>query len=44
MFFYATDGYLVYPHFIDETDHIVSKTYIAALKKKIQDLGIIFHT
>jgi len=28
-FFYATDGYVVYPQFIDENDHIVSKTYTA---------------
>ncbi len=24
-FFYVTDGYAVYPQFIDELDHIVSK-------------------
>jgi IS1 family transposase len=24
--FYATDGYVVYPQFIDEADHIISKT------------------
>jgi IS1 family transposase len=33
MFFYATDGYVVYPQFIDEADHIVvSKTYMTRLE------------
>ena len=27
-FFYVTDGYVVYPQFIDEADHIISKTYM----------------
>ena len=27
-FFYVTDGYLVYPCFIDDCDHIVKKTYM----------------
>jgi IS1 family transposase len=31
-FFYATDGYVVYPQFIDETDHIVSKTYMTRVE------------
>jgi IS1 family transposase len=31
-FFYATDGYIVYPQFIDETDHIVSKTYMTRVE------------
>ena len=31
-FFYATDGYVVYPQFIDETDHIVSKTYMTSVE------------
>ncbi len=32
-FFYATDGYVVYPQFIDETDHIVSKTYMTRVER-----------
>jgi len=32
MFFYATDGYVVYPQFIDETDHIISKTYMTSVE------------
>ncbi len=31
-FFYATDSYVVYPQFIDETDHIVSKTYMTRVE------------
>jgi len=31
-FFYATDGYVVYSQFIDETDHIVSKTYMTRVE------------
>ncbi len=27
-FFYVTDGYVVYPQFIDEIDHIVSQPYM----------------
>jgi IS1 family transposase len=30
--FYATDGYVVYPQFIDESDHIVSKTYMTRVE------------
>jgi IS1 family transposase len=32
MFFCATDGYAVYPKFIDEADHIVSKSYMTRLE------------
>jgi len=32
MFFYATDRYAVYPKFIDEADHIVSKSYMTRLE------------
>ncbi len=31
-FFYATDGDVVYAQFIDENDHIVSKTYMTRLE------------
>ena len=31
-FFNATDGCVVYPLFIDETDHIVSKTYMTRVE------------
>jgi len=31
-FFYATDGCVVYPQFIDETDYIVSKTYMTRVE------------
>ena len=31
-FFYATDGYPVYPKFIDEADHIVSKSYMTRVE------------
>lgn len=31
-FFYATDGYVVYPMFIDDGDHIVSKTYMTRVE------------
>ena len=34
MFFYATDGYVVYPQFIDEADYIVSKTYMTRVEGK----------
>ena len=27
-FFYITDGYVVYPKFLDDIDHIVSKPYM----------------
>ncbi len=32
MFFYVTDGYAVYPQFIDELDHIVSKAYLTRVE------------
>ncbi len=32
MFFYVTDGYAVYPQFIDELDHIVSKPYMTRVE------------
>jgi len=31
-FFYATDGYGVYPIFIDDADHIVKKTYMTRVE------------
>jgi len=31
-FFYVTDGYVVYPQFIDETAHIISKTYMTRVE------------
>lgn len=31
-FFYLTDGYAVYPKFIDDGDHIVSKTYMTRVE------------
>lgn len=31
-FFYATDGYAVYPIFIDDADHIVKKTYMTRVE------------
>ncbi len=31
-FFYATDGYGVYPKFMDEADHIVSKSYMTRVE------------
>ena len=31
-FFYTTDSYVVYPQFIDETDHIFSKTYMTRVE------------
>jgi IS1 family transposase len=31
-FFYATDGYVVYPIFIDDADHIVKKTYMTRVE------------
>jgi insertion element IS1 protein InsB len=31
-FFYVTDGYVVYPQFIDEVDHIVSKIYMTRVE------------
>jgi IS1 family transposase len=43
MFFYATDGYVVYPQFIDETDHIVSKTYMTRVEGENTRLSIIYH-
>jgi len=33
-FFYATGIYIVYPQFIDETDHIVSKNYMTRVEGK----------
>lgn len=33
-FFYVTDGYVVYPMFIDESDHIVSKTYMTRVESE----------
>ena len=32
MFFYATNGYAVYPKFIDEANYIVSKSYMTRLE------------
>jgi insertion element IS1 protein InsB len=32
MFFYITDGYAVYPQFIDELAHIVSKPYMTPVE------------
>ena len=31
-FFYVTDGYVVYPQFIEEDDHIVNKTYMTRVE------------
>lgn len=31
-YFYVTDGYAVYPCFIDDGDHIVSKTYMTRVE------------
>ncbi len=31
-FWYATDGYVVYKLFVDEADHIVSKTYMTRVE------------
>lgn len=31
-FFYLTDGWSVYPMFIEDTDHIVSKTYMTRVE------------
>lgn len=31
-FFYVTDGYVVYPLFIEDADHIVNKTYMTRLE------------
>jgi len=31
-FFYVTDGYVVYPQFIDEAAHIISKTYMTRVE------------
>lgn len=31
-FWYVTDGYIVYPMFIDEDSHIVSKTYMTRIE------------
>ena len=31
-FFYVTDGYVVYPQFINQGDHIVSKTYMTRVE------------
>ena len=32
VFFYVTDGYVVYPQFIDDCDHIVSKIYMTRVE------------
>jgi IS1 family transposase len=32
VFFYVTDGYVVYPQFIEDADHIVNKTYITRVE------------
>jgi len=31
-FFYVTDGYVVYPQFIEEADRIVNKTYMTRVE------------
>ena len=31
-YFYVTDGYKVYPCFVDEGDHLVSKTYMTRVE------------
>ena len=31
-FFYVTDGYVVYPQFIEDADHIVNKTYMTRVE------------
>jgi len=31
-FFYVTDGYCVYPIFIDDADHIINKTYMTRVE------------
>jgi len=31
-FFYVTDGYVVYPQFIEDADHIVNKTYMTGVE------------
>ena len=31
-FFYVTDGYGVYPNFIDDADHIIKKTYMTRVE------------
>ena len=31
-FFYVTDGYVVYPQFIEDADHIVNKTYMTVVE------------
>ncbi len=33
-YFYVTDGYKVYPSFIDNEDHIVSKTYMTRVENE----------
>jgi IS1 family transposase len=30
--FYVTDGYVVYPQFIEDADHIVNKTYMTRVE------------
>jgi len=32
VFFYVTDGYVVYPQFIDDCDHVVSKIYMTRVE------------
>ena len=32
MFFYVTDGYVVYSQFIKDADHIVNKTYMTRVE------------
>jgi IS1 family transposase len=31
-FFYVTDGYVVYPQFMEDADHIVNKTYMTRVE------------
>jgi IS1 family transposase len=32
VFFYVTDGYVVYPQFIEDAEHIVKKTYMTQVE------------
>lgn len=38
-YFYVTDGYPVYPCFIDSGDHLVSKTYMTRVVRAASPLG-----
>jgi len=38
-YFYVTDGYPVYPCFISDEDHIVSKTYMTRVVRAASPLG-----